>query len=234
MRNLHEIRYNAASNGGHLRAFLISSLLGFSLIGGAKTGSVQAEIDKALAPLRTKGGVELSLKRKSVNSMLAREKLGEGRLYYRKGLLRLVMKSPEESLLVVDGKTIWLESKLDKEMGGKTIVSKTSAGSLRKSKTLIAALLENRNLTKEFKLKKRKSEEGQVRFDFEPKDTADSEIQSLTVWLTKGGKGLSKVMYTDDKENEVTLEFGSPKALDDDADKLFRYSPPKGADVTEF
>lgn len=217
-----------------MKVLLISSLLGFSVLAATKAATVQAEIDKALAPLRTKQGVEVSLKRRSVNTLLAREKSGEGRLFYRRGRLRLEMKSPEESLLVLDGKSIWLETKLDKELGGKTIVSKTSAGSFKKSNTLIAALLENKDLLKEFKLKRRRSESGQVLLEFLPKDASKSEIQSLSLWLKDGSSGLAKVQFTDDKENEVSLEFGETKALGVDVDTLFKYVPPKGADVTEF
>lgn len=206
--------------------------MGFSAGSANSPKGAQAEIDKALAPLQTKSGVELSLKRKSVNSLLAREKNGEGKLFYRKGKLRLEMQSPDESLLVLDGKTVWLETKLDKEMGGKTIVSKTSTRSLKKSSTLLTALLENGRLAKEFKLSKRKEENGEVKLDFLPKVADKSEIQTLSLWID--GAGLRKVLYTDDKENEVTFEFGEPMPLDSKSDQLFVYKPPKGAEVTEF
>lgn len=217
-----------------MRALFLGSLMGLSGLTAAKPYAVQSELDKALAPLRTPSGVHLELKRKAINTILEREKSGEGHLYYRKGRLRIEMKSPETSLLVMDGKSLWLESKLDKEMGGKTMVSKTSASSLKKSNTLIAALLENKNILNDFSLKNRKESSEQVLLEFKAREPAKSEVQSLSVWIKNKGTSLSKVQFTDDKENDVTLEFGEPKPLPADSNELFRYVPAKGAEVTEF
>ncbi|MGE0761887.1 MAG: outer membrane lipoprotein carrier protein LolA [Bdellovibrionales bacterium] len=201
------------------------------------SNSVKKEIEQALKPMRQKEGTSVAIKKRTTNSLLGREKKSEGRLYYRRGKLRLELKSPEDSLVILDGKTLWLATKLDEDLGGKTMVTKTSARSLKKSSTLIAALLENQQLLKEFKVSARKTDGEEVHLKFTPR-LSDGEIQDLQLWLNPKAGRLLKVLYTDDKENEVEFTLGEPGSLfsgfDSDPDQIFFYKPPKDAEVTEF
>lgn len=221
---------------------LLSALIGpFGLTDGtadakAKTPSsatVTTELEQSLKQLRRKEGAALRLKKRTVNALLGREKNSEGRLYYRKGKLRLELKSPEESLVVLDGRTLWLVTILDKDMGGKTMVTKTSARSLKKSSTLIAALLENTQILKEYKVLDRSVDGDVVHLKLKPKDK-DGEVQDLQLWMNPKSGRLLKVLYLDDKENESFFELGMPEDIEGDPAKLFSYSPPKGAEITEF
>jgi outer membrane lipoprotein-sorting protein len=195
---------------------------------------VKSEIDQALAPLRQEDGVSVPLKKKSVNNLLMKEKNSKGTLHYWRGKLRVETESPDETLLVMDGKTIWVVNKLPEDMGGKTLVSKTNARSFKKSNTFFAALLEDGKLLKEFKVKDRKVIETLILLELVPKSPDDSEIQKLELSLQEPGQRLQKVTYWDDKENEVTFELGVVKSIDGDRKALFSYKPPKDAEVTEF
>lgn len=195
--------------------------------------TVTSEVEQSLKSLREKDGAALRLKKRTTNSLLGSEKKSEGRLYYRQGKLRLELKSPEDSLVVLDGKTVWLVTVLSADMGGKTMVTKTSARSLKKANTLIAALIENQKLLKEFELKERQVAGDEVHLTFLPKNS-EGEIQTLQLWLNPKANRLLKVAYTDDKENEVEFELGVPEVVEGDPAKLFSYAPPKGAEITEF
>ena len=219
---------------------LLTSLIGplgvaDGVAAAAKSSAVKvnSEIEQSLKPLRQKDGAALRLKKRTTNSLLGREKNSEGRLYYRKGKLRLELKSPEDSLVVLDGKTLWLVTVLSADMGGKTMVTKTSARSLKKSSTLMAALIENQQILKEFNLSERKATGDDIHLKFTPKNK-DGEIQDLQLWLNPKAGRLKKVLYIDDKENEVEFELGVPEVVEGDPAKLFSYTPPKGAEITEF
>jgi outer membrane lipoprotein-sorting protein len=208
---------------------------GGSKTGGIKSGkAVETEVSQALSSLRQKSGVAVPVKKKSLNGLLGKEKTSEGRLFYWQGKLRLETDAPEETILVLDGKTLWLATKLPEEMGGKTMVSKTSARNFKKSNTLIAALLENKKLLKEFKLDRRSDVDGEVHLEFAAKKPDENEIQRLALWLRPAAKRLEKITYWDDKENEVTFTLGEIKSIDGDRKALFSYKPPKGAEITEF
>jgi outer membrane lipoprotein-sorting protein len=207
---------------------------GVKVAGLSKAKSTQDEVDSALASLRQSSGVLVPIKKTSLNSLLGKEKVTEGRLYYWQGKLRLETDAPDETLLVLDGKTLWLATTLPEDMGGKTMVSKTSARSFKKSNTLVAALLENKKLLQEFKLKNRTVSTDEVHLEFVAKNGEASEIQKLDLWLMPSAGRLVKFKYWDDKENEVTFNLGDIKALDGDRKALFSYKPPKGAEITEF
>lgn len=202
----------------------------------AKKSSVAAksEIDKALAPLRQSEGVSVSLKKKSLNTLLMKEKISTGTLHFWMGKLRVETESPDETLLVMDGKTIWVVNKLPEDMGGKTLVSKTNARSFRKSNTFFAALLEDGKLLKEYMVTKRTAKADRVQMELGPRSPEESEIQKLELILGDAGRKLEKVTYWDDKENEVTFELGDVKTIYGDRKALFSYEPPKDAEVTEF
>ena len=213
---------------------LVSVLLALSTLGGATANPTKSEVDRALAPLRQAEGVTVRLKKRSLNSLLAREKTSVGRLHYWKGKLRVETESPDETLLILDGKTLWLVTTLPEDMGGKTLVSKTSAGSFKKSNTFFAALLGEGKLLKEFKITGRATIDDDVHLELAPKVADQSEIQKLDLWLKSKDRRLAKVVYWDDKENEVTYELGEPEKINGDRKALFSYKPPKGAEVTEF
>jgi len=197
------------------------------------TSSVSKDLESALKVYRAKGGVSVGIKKKTVSTLLSREKKSEGKLFYKKGKVRIEMQSPEASLLIMDGKHIWLETKLDEEFGGQIQVSKAKMGPIKKSNTLLAAIFDHQQLLKQFKLSKRKPQGKGVGLVFAPKDPDGGEIQALELWLNEEGR-LSKIIYLDDRENETTLELGKPSPLDGGANGLFKYTPPKGAEVTEF
>lgn len=218
---------------------LLGVFLALSASAGGAPGEkpkslAKSEIDQALAPLRQENGVSVPLKKKSINNLLMKEKNSKGTLHYWQGKLRVETESPDETLLVMDGKTIWVVNKLPEDLGGQTLVSKTSARSFKKSNTFFAALLEDGKLLKEFKVKDRKVIETMIRLELVPKSPDDSEIQRLELSLQEPGQRLRQVTYWDDKENEVTFELGEVKSIEGDRKALFSYKPPKDAEVTEF
>lgn len=218
-------------------ARVLPIILSFALVsaGPKKSASDLAdEINQALKPFRAAAGVTLGIKKKTVSQLLGREKISKGTLSYRKGKVRIEMESPEASLLIMDGKTIWLETQLDKEFGGTVQVSKTKMGPIKKSNTLLASIFDNQRLTKEYKLVERKEIGEELRLSLEPRKPEGTEIQQLVLWLSSGDRRLKKLVYVDDRENEVTLELEKPKRLEGDLKKIFNYSPPEGAEVTEF
>ncbi|MBX3020415.1 MAG: outer membrane lipoprotein carrier protein LolA [Bdellovibrionales bacterium] len=187
-----------------------------------------AEVDSVLAKYRKAPAIQAEVKKTVVQEVMGTSHESEGKFYFSKGKLRLDIEKPEKSILVYDGKNIWLESRLDE----KTVeVSRIRSGDIKKTDSLMAALFDRRDVLQGFKLLKVTNKDGQKTFAFEPKDTKKTEVRHLEVALQN--KDIRRITYKDNMENQVTFEFSSLSRGKVPAGK-FTYKPPKGANVTEL
>jgi outer membrane lipoprotein-sorting protein len=217
---------------------ILMALIAFPQAGYGKskagTANAETEVQTILKPFRQGPGVSVSIKKTSKNSLMMTDKTSEGTLRYWKGKLRVDTAAPDEAILVLDGRFLWLANRMPADMGGHWMVSKTTSKNFKKSNSFLAALLENQKLFSEFKLQKRVEKLGTVKLAFVPKKPASSEIQFVEINYLAKEKRLAQIIYRDDRENEVLFAFGVPKALEENRNDLFSYKPPPGAEVTEF
>ena len=187
-----------------------------------------AEVDAAMAAYRKAPAVEARVKKTIHQEVMNTKNESEGRFYFSKGKLRLDFDRPERSTLVYDGRTVWLESRLDDKH---VQVSRVKSGALRKSNSLMAALFDNKDALKAFRLLTRKEEHGLTKFAFEPRDRKATEVRSLEIALDH--QALSAITYRDEMENKVEFQFKDVR-LGPVAAAKFKYQPPKGASVTNL
>lgn len=187
-----------------------------------------ADVDGVFAKYRKAGGFQADVKKTVAQEVLGIETAAQGRFYFGKGKVRLEMDEPENSTLVFDGKTVWMESRLDAE----TIeVTKIKSGNLKKSDSIWTALFDKKTLAKSFKLKSAKKSGDMIVYTFLPRDLKKTEVRLLEVGLADGE--MKRVAYKDDRENRVQFDFD--KLVKEPAKaELFAYKPPKGATVTEL
>lgn len=167
------------------------------------------------------------------NEILGTHKTSQGQLYYLKGRMRLEIASPDKSMLLVDGKHIWFENQID-ENNKKINVSKTSMSRLSKAHTVVAALFDAKKALKHFKITDNKTKADLLVVELKPIKSEASEIIRLEMQIVAKTIKLKQVTYWDDRENEVRFSIGKVEKLNGDAEKLFAYSPPKGAEIVEF
>lgn len=186
------------------------------------------DVDAVLNKYRKAEAFKAKVKKTTANELIGNESTGEGKFYFSKGKLRLEIGEPENTTVVYDGKTIWMETRLDE---GTVNVMKIKSGQLQKNDTLLASLFEKKDLLQTFAMTKANEENGLKVYLFEPKKRIKTEVRALEIALE--GKDLQRVTYKDDRENRVSFEFkdlerGSVPAA------RFKYHPPNGASVTDL
>ena len=193
-----------------------------------KLSTPTSQVEDVLTRYRAAKSVKARVKKTVTQELMGSTHVSEGLFYFAKGKLRLDLTKPEPSILVYDGKNIWLESHLDAQ----TIeVSHMRAGALKRSDSLMASLFDKKDALKGFRLLQTHAGDGYKSYSFTPKDKSTTEIRSLEVELR--GPELKRIKYKDQMENTVDFEFGdlSHEAVDLN---LFVYKPPAGANVTEL
>ncbi len=192
----------------------------------AIAASPAAEVDAVLSKYRKAKSLQAKVTKTVVQELVGSETKSDGDFYFSKGKLRLEFGEPENSKLVYDGKTVWLESRLD----DKTVqVMKLRSNELKKSDSLLAALFERKDILKNFKLLETKESEGVKTYKFEPNDKKKTEVQFLELALKN--KELQRISYKDQVENQVSFDFQN-LSKGSVAPSKFTYKVPKGANVT--
>lgn len=187
-----------------------------------------AEVDSVLSKYRRAPAIQANVKKTVVQEVMGTSNESEGKFYFSKGKLRLDIEKPEKSVLIYDGKNIWLESHLDEST---VEVSRIRSGEMKKTDSLMAALFDRKDVLNNFKHLKTTDAEGQKTYAFEPKNKDKTEVRYLEVALKN--KDIRRITYKDNMENQVSFEFSDLSRGKVPADK-FTYKPPKGANVTEL
>lgn len=187
------------------------------------------DVDGVLSKYRQAPAIQAKVKKTVVQETMGTENSSTGDFYFSKGKLRLDFTSPEKTSLVYDGKYVWLESRLD----DKNIqVTKMRTNELRRSKSVLTALFEKKDILRNFKLLKTADVDGAKNYFFEPKKKkAEDEIQQLQIVLKN--KELERISYKDQLENTVSFDFSQVTKGKVPA-TTFSYKVPKNAQVTEI
>ncbi len=187
------------------------------------------DVDGVLSKYRQAPAIQAKVKKTVVQETMGTENTSTGDFYFSKGKLRLDFTSPEKTSLVYDGKFVWLESRLD----DKNIqVTKMRTNELKRSKSVLTALFEKKDILRNFKMVKTAEAEGAKNYFFEPKKKkAEDEIQLLQIVLKN--KELDRISYKDQLENTVSFDFSQVTKGKVPAAK-FSYKVPKNAQVTEI
>lgn len=185
------------------------------------------EVESVLAQYRKAAAVKAKVKKTVTQETMGTEMKSEGEFFFSKGKLRLDFTEPEHTTLVYDGKYVWFETRLDDE---NVQVMKMKTNDLKKSRSVLTALFEKKDILRGFKLLKSEGDETRKTYSFEPKSKKDqTEVKFLEIVIAK--KELEKILYKDNIENTVAFEFTNLTRGKVPATK-FSYKPPKKAEVT--
>ncbi len=185
------------------------------------------EVEAVLAQYRKAPAIKAKVKKTVTQETMGTETKSDGEFFFSKGKLRLEFSEPEKTTLVYDGKFVWFETRLDDE---NVQVTKMKKNDLMRSRSVLTALFEKKDILRGFKLIKSEGDADRRVLTFEPKAKKDKdEVRSLEIVIAK--KELEKIAYKDNIENTVAFEFMEltrgkvPKTK-------FSYKPPKKAEVT--
>ena len=176
--------------------------------------------------------VEMNVEKSVKSELLGKETKYLGKIYLGKGKFRWENNTPEKTLLVFDGKTIWSEQTPPKEFGGSVQVAKGKVDKRTGSHILISSLM-GADLEKNFKVLKEDKKGAQTTLKISPLKE-DLTVKALQIVISQEDSTLKEISYSDDIGNLTTLSFSGIKFFNKEKKNLFKYQPPKGAQVTDL
>lgn len=193
---------------------------------------VGGSLEKVAKKYRSAKLVEMSVEKTVKSDLLGKETKYDGKIFLASGKFRWENFKPEETLVVFDGKTIWSVQIPPKEFGGAIQVAKGAVDAKNRSHILISSLL-GADLKKNFKLLSEKAEGDLVKIQVEPLN-GGLTVKSLALTVHPNEGTLKSISYLDDIGNLTTMIFSKIKFLKKENKNLFKYQPPKDAQVTDL
>lgn len=233
-----------------MRAFLLYLFIILVLPGsaGAKTtptASVQPVKTEQLVLLKeideryqkTKA-IKMAVEKKDTVAALEQTRTFEGTLWLTKGRFRLAVTSKDankdESLIVADGKTIWLVTPPPKEFkGAKTQVLKAPMDSKRARSQGLLQMLTEGGVLKYFRVTGTIEGEKTITYFLQP-DKQSLEFRRLQIMVDKEKKAIVEMKYWDSMDNETAYSYENIEFDVKIDNKLLTYTPPKDADVMNY
>lgn len=211
-----------------INTIIVLQVLALSLAFASTKNSLQLVTKK----YRSAGHVEMNVEKLVKSELLGKESKHLGKIYLANGKFRWENDTPEKSLLVFDGKTIWSVQKPPAEFGGPDQVAKGTVDKKTKSHILISSLL-GADIEKSFKVKELKTEGNLVTYEAIPTQ-ADLSVKNIQIQVEPKKSQIQQISYVDDIGNLTTLKFSDVKFNKKSKNSLFKYKPSKDAQVSEL
>lgn len=176
--------------------------------------------------------VDMAVEKTVKLELQGRETKYQGHIYLANGKFRWENSSPEETLLVFDGTTIWSVQYPPKEFGGAPQVARGLVDKKTKSQILISSLLGD-DLQKNFKVVRELKDGVSAKLEVAP-EGSELQIQKLELVIDTSKNQLNELSYRDDLGNLITMKFSKINFLKKSDNSKFKYQPPKGAQVTNL
>lgn len=215
-------------------SILMSGLFFISSADAAKKAlSTEALLQETTAKYRNTSLIELNVEKTLKTDLNPEGQKHTGKIFLSAGLFRIENTEPEKSTLVFDGSHIWNEQPPSPDFPGPVLVSKAKVDKNNKSQIAFATLLTKEPVTAQFKILKSTVEGDTTVYDAEPLQK-DSNIQNLVLKVLTAKKEVSSISYKDEIGNTTEMVFTKTKFVKKKNAKLFKYQPPKGAQVTNL
>ncbi|PIU00222.1 MAG: hypothetical protein COT74_04610 [Bdellovibrionales bacterium CG10_big_fil_rev_8_21_14_0_10_45_34] len=182
---------------------------------------------------QTAMSVKMDVKKTLRLSVLDKTKESHGEMTLQSpGHMRLELKEPDNSLLVVNPKSVWLvHHPLDDDFDDKVRVTVSKEPLKSQPQMLVVFLMGSGSLLDTFTIKNEATwKPGGEPIELEPKKKTESEISKASLIIEAGE--IKKLSYFDHLDNETVLEFSKTKFGEKIKKTLFEYKPPKDAVVT--
>jgi len=203
--------------------------LSFSVFAGTKKSETLQKVSQSYRSAKL---VEMDVEKTVKLELQGRETKYQGKIYLANGKFRWENTTPEETLLVFDGTTIWSVQTPPKEFGGAPQIARGKINKKTKSQILISSLLGG-DLNEKFKVVKESKDKESTTLEVAPKGN-DLQVKSLNLVVDNKKSQLKELSYKDDLGNQTTMKFSKIQFMKKADNSKFKYQPPKGAPVTEL
>lgn len=201
-------------------------------VGGFAAQKSNETLQKLSKKYRTAKMVEMVVEKTVKLELQGRETKYDGKIFLANGKFRWENSTPEETLLVFDGTTIWSVQIPPKEFGGAPQVARGKVDRNTKSQILISSLLGG-DLEKNFKVVKEDKNGDVSKIEVTPQGDGLA-VKSLNLVVDTKKNQMNELSYKDDLGNLTTMKFSNIQFLKKADSSKFKYQPPKGAQVTDL
>ncbi len=203
-------------------------ILAFWLSVGAKGTNHLQSVEKAYRDAKT---VSMKVNKTIRMELLQKETKSKGKMVIKKGgLLRWDVEGPEKSLVLMDGKVIWMVT-YPSDPEEKVSVIKANNPKKSQPHAVIAFLMGKGKISDEFKvLSEKKQGADLVEISLKAKQE-EAQIPVLTLVVHAKKNTIESVTYQDAMGNETELSFSDIEFDKELGEKTFQFSPPENADI---
>ncbi len=202
----------------------------------AKVAAVKSD-EKFLAAVDRKyqnaKSVSMDIERKLVIGLLGKEKNAKGSLLLSKGKMRMELATPEKSVVVIDGKTLWVADYPPAEFKNAAVqVLKGKITSKKAANQSFVSVLSRGGLLKEFQVTGSMRDDKQRTVLFLTPKKESAEFTRAQLVLAEDNATIAELRYWDDRDNATTMTFSNVKFDVPVSKKTFEFTPPENADIT--
>jgi outer membrane lipoprotein carrier protein len=213
-----------------LRALILTSFLFQPAFPKERENDILNEVQEKYSKAKS---IKMEVEKELTLSALRKTKKSSGNLSLASnGKFRLEMKEPDKSLIVIDGQNIWVVQ-YPEFKSEKTQVMHSKLKEQLKSQVLLSFLMGQGKIKKHFKILNQKEDDGTTIIKLEPKDEG-TDLKNIELQVDSDEKIINKISYKDSLDNEISYKFSNNKFEDKTKASLFKFKPPKDAEVTEM
>ena len=215
----------------NFKIIFIPLILIFAVMANAKIkqSSLLKEVEEHYRAAHT---IKMTVNKIIKLKLLQKEKQSDGVISIKRGgKLRWETQSPEHSMVLADGKFIWLVD-YPAEQDEKVHIIKATNPRKSQPHAIVAFLLGQGRISDDFAVISETPEEAGVsKLDLQPRENID-QVQWLTLFINKDDRSITKLNFEDSIGNITELSFKDIQ-FDKELDKkTFSFKPPKGAELT--
>ena len=192
-----------------------------------------ALLEQALEKYQLSKMISMNVEKSVFSEVLSKETLYAGKIQLANGKFRWENETPEKTLLLFDGKTLFNVQYPPKEFKGSVQVAKSVLDEKAKKQNLVALLLSPSSAKSNFKIQSEKRVDQLTEVQI-LSGTDDLQIKELTIFINPKNKQIQKISYKDDVGNAVKFSFSNIKFEEKTDSSLFQYKIPKDAQVTNL
>ena len=194
------------------------------------TGDIAQEVRKLEQVYESLNDMQAAFQQETRSAAIAVVQKAEGRVYFKKaGKMLWKYETPEEQLIVLDGKTLWFYLPAEKQAMKNNFTTVPQH--------IVADLFRGRmDVLSKFKagIVPRSADDtgDQVVLELVPLEY-DPTLSKLVLWLDPASSLIQKTSLLDAFGNRTELWFQDIKVDQGLSDSLFTFTPPSGVDVFE-
>lgn len=178
--------------------------------------------------------VTMDVSKQVTQVLLDKTKSSIGELYLSpKGNLRLEMTTPDHSLLIMNGKNIWVVDYPIDGMQNKVQILRGKVSKALKNQAFLGFLMGQDNILSAFSIDETTVDSDLVTYKLKPKNK-DEDVQKVELQMDTDKELITIIRYWDQLGNKTQLEFSAQKHNVEIPKGKFEFSPPKDSVVTDL